>query len=253
MSVIISWLAYFISSGCDTLVVSRTTPTQRWINPNERVMSVLNLALSNCAVAREMRSDEFEKHMKKCNIMASVRKMAKQLNGGAEVTAIGVLVGVDATVSAVPITPPLVSNANEDPVFDIDEELRDHMIENESDEDNLPLDESMWNDDGNADVFTGVDNNDNNNEASDLGNDVVEDDAEINVLLQVLRKISPMIENALKIDSSNINKHPKIQKCIDNHTRGSAYFRQFFKQPLVANCDCVPCRNGMFFVNSMIS
>ena len=104
-----------------------------------------------------------------------------------------------------------------------------------------------------ADVFTGVDNNDNNNEASCLANDMGEDDAEINVLLQVLRKISPMIGNELKIDSSNINKHPEIQKCIDNHTRGSAHFRQFFKQPLAAICDCVPCKNGMFFVNSMIS
>ena len=174
MNVIISWLAYFISSGCDTLVVGRIAPTQSWTNHDERVMSVLNLAISNCALAREIRNDDFERHMKKCHSMASVRKIAKQLDGGAEVAAIGVVARVDATVSAVPSNPPLVSNANEDQVFDSDEELRDHMMENEVDEDNLPaLGEGMWNDDGNADVFAGVDNNDNINEVSDLTNDVV--------------------------------------------------------------------------------
>ena len=79
LNVIISWLAYFIINGCDSLVVARTSPTQSWTNPAERVMSVLNLALSNSALAREVMDDEFENHMKKCNSMASVRKMAARL------------------------------------------------------------------------------------------------------------------------------------------------------------------------------
>jgi hypothetical protein len=33
---------------------------------------------------------------------------------------------------------------------------------------------------------------------------------------------------------------------MDNHTQGSAYFRQFFKRPLVADCDCVACSSQMF-------
>jgi len=33
---------------------------------------------------------------------------------------------------------------------------------------------------------------------------------------------------------------------MDNHTRGSAYFRQFFKRPLVPSCDCVACTTIMF-------
>ena len=65
-------------------------------------------------------------------------------------------------------------------------------------------------------------------------------------LLAILRKISPSIGDQLQIDSSNIKKHPEIQKVLDNHSRGSAYFRQFFKRPLVAECDCFACREGMF-------
>jgi len=65
-------------------------------------------------------------------------------------------------------------------------------------------------------------------------------------LLNVLRKVSPLIGDHLKIDATNIKKHPEIQKVLDNHSRGSAYFRQFFKRPLVAECDCVACREGMF-------
>ena len=47
-------------------------------------------------------------------------------------------------------------------------------------------------------------------------------------VLQVLRKISPLVGDHLKMDSSNIKKHPELVKVLDIHTRGSAYFRQFF-------------------------
>jgi len=52
--------------------------------------------------------------------------------------------------------------------------------------------------------------------------------AEVDVGLQVLREISPGIGSHLKIDSSNIKKQPEIQKMLDNHTRGSSSFLQFF-------------------------
>jgi hypothetical protein len=80
----ISWLAYFIMSGSDSLIVARTTPTQSWTNPAERLMSVLNLALSNCALSRKAMGDEFEKNMKKCNSMTSVRKLAEKLDSFVE-------------------------------------------------------------------------------------------------------------------------------------------------------------------------
>jgi hypothetical protein len=75
----IYWLAYFIINGCDSIVVARTTPTQRWRNHAERLMSVLNLASSNSALAREVMDDKFERNMKKYNNIASVRKMAETL------------------------------------------------------------------------------------------------------------------------------------------------------------------------------
>jgi len=51
--------------------------------------------------------------------------------------------------------------------------------------------------------------------------------AEVDAGLEVLRTISPGIGSNLQIDSSNIKKHPELQKVLDNHTRGSPYFRQF--------------------------
>ena len=67
-------------NGCDSLVLGRTAPTHRWTNPAERVMFVLNLALSNCALARQLIDLYFEKNMKKCKSMESVRKMAEELD-----------------------------------------------------------------------------------------------------------------------------------------------------------------------------
>jgi len=83
LNVMISWLAYFIVRGCDILVVGRTAPTQSWTNPAKRLMSVLNLALSSCALAREPMDDEFEKNMKKCGGLTSVRKLAAKLESEA--------------------------------------------------------------------------------------------------------------------------------------------------------------------------
>ena len=80
LNVQIGWLAYFILSRCDTLIVGRTAPTQSWTNPGERVMSVLNMAMQNCALGRELMDDDFEKHMKRCNSMSSVRKLAAKLD-----------------------------------------------------------------------------------------------------------------------------------------------------------------------------
>jgi len=49
-------------------------------------MFVLNLALSNCALSRELMSEELEKNMKKCGGMASVRKLAASSQGADVVT-----------------------------------------------------------------------------------------------------------------------------------------------------------------------
>ena len=53
-------------------------------------------------------------------------------------------------------------------------------------------------------------------------------DIDVGKLLDVLRRISPLIGDELKIDSTNIKKHPEIQKVLENQSKGSSYFRQFF-------------------------
>ena len=73
-------------------------------------------------------------------------------------------------------------------------------------------------------------------------------EAEMGEILTVLRAICPVLPKGsqLKIDSGNINKYPALQKLLDNHSRGSAYMRQFFKLPLQSPCDCVACQKGLF-------
>ena len=72
---------------------------------------------------------------------------------------------------------------------------------------------------------------------------------EIASVFAVLRTLSPQLGDKLQIDTSSINKHPGIQKVLDNHTRGSAYMRQFFKLPLghvTLPCECIACCEGLF-------
>ena len=204
--------------------------------------------------------------MKKCNSMASVCKMVEQLNSLPPVVVVGddvdgVTVG-DATLAAPHVVAKIgvVALVNEEPHFDIDEELRDHLMPEEQhfddDDDDIMLIEPrapsfketyvstvrpviarvdaliarfVWSE---RQVVT-------HPPASD---------ADVEALLRVIRKISPLIGDHLKIDSSNIKKHPLLQKVIHNHSRGSPYFRQFFKQPLVTTCDCVACTYGMLIV-----
>ena len=80
LNVQIAWLAYFILSRCDALIVGRTSPTQSWMNPDERVMLVLNMTMQNCALGRELMDEDFEKHMTRCSNMSSVRKLPENLD-----------------------------------------------------------------------------------------------------------------------------------------------------------------------------
>ena len=169
-NVMVAWLAYFILNGCDTLVVVRTAPTQSWTNPAERVMYVLNLALSNCALARQLMDDEFENNTKKCNSMTSDRKMAEELEtrpvvvatsgfGDAAASVGGVVVASDVARNVVAslgvVATSMMINVNEEPHFDIDDELDDHMM----DEENLTIDEGIsFNDDDGDSVAFGLAN-----------------------------------------------------------------------------------------------
>ena len=54
----------------------RCAPGQSWTNPAERVMSILNLSLQNCAIGRESCSDDVEKLLQPCKSMKHVREKA---------------------------------------------------------------------------------------------------------------------------------------------------------------------------------
>ncbi len=60
-SVRLGLLALFLELDLDTVVVMRTAPTQSWGNPEERVMSVLNLGLQGVALARDEMTEVCEK------------------------------------------------------------------------------------------------------------------------------------------------------------------------------------------------
>lgn len=61
----------------DMLVHARCAPGQSWTNPAERIMSVLNLGLQNCALERQCGDEQTEKQFRKCNSMADIRSAAE--------------------------------------------------------------------------------------------------------------------------------------------------------------------------------
>ena len=77
-SVQVSLLCLFLQTNVDMLIAIRTCPTQSWVNPAERIMSLLNLALQNVALARTPMTDDFEALIKNKSTMTDVRLMAKR-------------------------------------------------------------------------------------------------------------------------------------------------------------------------------
>ena len=53
----------------DMLVLVRCAPGNSWVNPAERVMSILNLGLQNCTLERGPGEDSF----KSCSSMSQIR------------------------------------------------------------------------------------------------------------------------------------------------------------------------------------
>jgi hypothetical protein len=76
LSVQVGLLATFLLGGMDTMVVLRTAPQQSWTNPAERIMSVLNLGLQGCSLARTAMDTKFEVTMRRCNGMNAIRRAA---------------------------------------------------------------------------------------------------------------------------------------------------------------------------------
>lgn len=75
-SVMISYICAFRWLNLDFLVAVQTAPNNSWINPCERLMSILNLGLQCVSTTREKASDDIEATLKSCNSMSAIRKEA---------------------------------------------------------------------------------------------------------------------------------------------------------------------------------
>ena len=75
VSVQLSLICLFISLNLDMLVVARTCPYQSWQNIVERVMSTLNLALMNIALARNELPQDQERLIHSKKTLMEVRKV----------------------------------------------------------------------------------------------------------------------------------------------------------------------------------
>jgi hypothetical protein len=75
-SVKCSLIAIFKLLHLDMVIAGRCAPGQSWSNPAERIMSLLNIALQNCALERPPCSDDIEKIIAKCNGMQAIREAA---------------------------------------------------------------------------------------------------------------------------------------------------------------------------------
>nr|XP_022301874.1 uncharacterized protein LOC111109900 [Crassostrea virginica] len=76
-----SLLLLFLQLDLDALVAIRTAPNNSLVNPAERCMSVLNLALQHSALARDEMNPGFEKMIKHSNSLNAVRNMAQCRQG----------------------------------------------------------------------------------------------------------------------------------------------------------------------------
>ena len=62
----------------DMVILCRCAPGHSYVNPAERVMSILNLGLQNVALQRKATDDDSEAQFKRCNSMADLRELAKK-------------------------------------------------------------------------------------------------------------------------------------------------------------------------------
>ena len=74
-------ICLFKELNLDMLILARCAPGHSWVNPAERVMSILNLGLQNCSLQRDAADDETEKRINNCNSMAAIQKLADKHDG----------------------------------------------------------------------------------------------------------------------------------------------------------------------------
>lgn len=65
-------ICIFKEFNLDLLIHLRCAPGQSWINPAERIMSILNLCLQNVSLQREKGPESTEAILKQCGSMADI-------------------------------------------------------------------------------------------------------------------------------------------------------------------------------------
>lgn len=71
-------ICVFKEMNLDMMILARCAPGHSYVNPAERVMSILNLALQNVALERKESTEKMNKVLKSCNSMADVRNLAEK-------------------------------------------------------------------------------------------------------------------------------------------------------------------------------
>ena len=71
-------LCVFKEMNLVMMILARCAPGHSYVNPAERVMSILSLALQNVALERKESTEEMNKVLKNCNSMAAVRSLAEK-------------------------------------------------------------------------------------------------------------------------------------------------------------------------------
>ncbi|CAG2220390.1 unnamed protein product [Mytilus edulis] len=69
----LSLIVMFKKLDLDMLVAGRTAPGNSWVNPAERIMSLLNIAAQNVAFTRSEMNSEMEQIIKSANSMSEIR------------------------------------------------------------------------------------------------------------------------------------------------------------------------------------
>lgn len=75
-SVQVSIVCLFLRLNLDMVVAVRCAPHQSWTNLAERCMSILNLALQNVALQRDLMSEELEKYVSNVSTLSELRSLA---------------------------------------------------------------------------------------------------------------------------------------------------------------------------------
>ena len=71
-------ICIFKELNLDMFITARCAPGQSWTNPAERIMSILNIGLQNCATERKRVDENNEAAIKKCGSMAELREAVKK-------------------------------------------------------------------------------------------------------------------------------------------------------------------------------